>query len=255
MIGCCHFKSFDLMNSTEKCDSEYQGAIGIDFGTSWTCVSVWHNNQAQNIGRVPSIVSFYNDEILLGEEAKYCSLQYTQNTVFDIKRLLGRKFDDEDVQSCIKYWPCKIIKGDQTRPNVEVKFKGKKEIFAPEEIIAMILKKMKKMAEGHLQQKVSKVVLTCPANFNFLQRQSLRTAGKIAGLDILRIFNDTDCSRMSRCIKLIYHECSKLSCSATDRDSIDVIGTENVIDIISDFSVGVFKFQLDQTLFIGHHGF
>ena len=171
-------------------------AIGIDLGTTYSCVGVWQNNNVEIIANdqgnrtTPSYVAFTESERLIGNSAKnQCSMNPT-NTVFDAKRLIGRKFNDPAIQSDIKHWPFKVSADSSGKPQIQVKYKNELKTFTAEEISSMVLVKMKEVAENFLGEKVSKAVITVPAYFNDSQRQATKDAGKIAGLEILRIINE-----------------------------------------------------------------
>ncbi|KAG8969520.1 70-kilodalton heat shock protein [Tulasnella sp. 419] len=170
-------------------------AIGIDLGTTYSCVGVWQNDRVEIIANdqgnrtTPSYVSFSDTERLIGDAAKNQVAMNPHNTVFDAKRLIGRKFDDAEVQSDIKHFPFKVIsKGG--KPSVEVEFKGETKQFTPEEISSMVLLKMKETAESYLGSTVKDAVVTVPAYFNDSQRQATKDAGVISGLNVLRIINE-----------------------------------------------------------------
>lgn len=175
-------------------EGTYAGAIGIDLGTTYSCVATYENaveiiaNEQGN--RVtPSFVAFTDKERLIGDAAKNQAALNPKNTVFDAKRLIGRRFDDENVQKDIKSWPFKVI--DQNgNPVIEVQYLNETRTFSPQEISAMVLTKMKEIAEAKLAQKVDKAVITVPAYFNDSQRQATKDAGSIAGLNVLRIINE-----------------------------------------------------------------
>jgi heat shock 70kDa protein 1/2/6/8 len=174
----------------------FEGAIGIDLGTTYSCVGVWQNERVEIIANdqgnrtTPSYVAFTDAERLIGDAAKNQVAMNPTNTVFDAKRLIGRKFSDDAVQSDMKHWPFKVIhKGDE-KPIIEVQFRGETKIFNPEEISSMVLIKMKDIAEAYLGKEVTKAVVTVPAYFNDSQRQATKDAGAIAGLEVLRIINE-----------------------------------------------------------------
>ena len=167
--------------------------IGIDLGTTNSCVSVLENGKAKVIENAegarttPSIIAYANDgEILVGQSAKRQAVTNPHNTLYAVKRLIGRKFDEEVVQKDIKMVPYKIAKADNGDAWVEVN--GQK--MAPPQISAEILKKMKKTAEDYLGEAVTEAVITVPAYFNDSQRQATKDAGRIAGLDVKRIINE-----------------------------------------------------------------
>ncbi|MCQ4255656.1 molecular chaperone DnaK [Stutzerimonas stutzeri] len=167
--------------------------IGIDLGTTNSCVSILENGKAKVIenaegGRTtPSIVAYANDgEILVGQSAKRQAVTNPHNTLYAVKRLIGRRFDEDVVQKDIQMVPYKIVKADNSDAWVEVN--GQK--MAPPQISAEILKKMKKTAEDYLGEPVTEAVITVPAYFNDSQRQATKDAGRIAGLDVKRIINE-----------------------------------------------------------------
>jgi len=170
-------------------------AVGIDLGTTFSCVAVFRDDRcdviANDMGNrtTPSFVAFTDTERLIGDAAKNQVAMNPTNTVFDAKRLIGRKFADAEVQADMKHFPFKIIdKGG--KPIIEVEFKGEKKTFTPEEISAMVLVKMRETAEAYLGGTVNNAVVTVPAYFNDSQRQATKDAGLIAGLNVLRIINE-----------------------------------------------------------------
>ena len=171
-------------------------AIGIDLGTTTSCVGVWQNDRVEIIANdqgnriTPSYVAFNDTERLIGDAAKNQAAMNPTNTVYDAKRLIGRTIDDVNVQSDMKLWPFNVIAGGDRRPKIQVKFKGVDETYHPEEISSMILVKMKETAEAFLGHEVQKAVITVPAYFNDAQRQATKDAGAIAGLEVLRIINE-----------------------------------------------------------------
>ena len=167
--------------------------IGIDLGTTNSCVAIMEGSNAQVIENsegtrtTPSMVAFTNEgETLIGQPAKRQAVTNPTNTLYAIKRLIGRTFQDEKVQKEIKTAPYNIIKADNNDAWVEAN--GKK--YAPSQISAYVLQKMKETAEKHVGAKVDKAVITVPAYFNDAQRQATKDAGKIAGLEVLRIINE-----------------------------------------------------------------
>jgi len=176
-------------------ESEYGTVIGIDLGTTFSCVGVFKKGRVEIIANdlgnriTPSYVAFSDTERLIGEAAKNQATLNPENTLFDIKRLIGRDYTDHTVQSDMKLLPFKIL-NKNGKPNVRVQVKGDDKVFAPEEISAMVLTKMKEVAESYLGKKVSAAVITVPAYFNDAQRQATKDAGAIAGLNVLRIINE-----------------------------------------------------------------
>uniref|UniRef100_A0A6C0DUY0 Chaperone n=1 Tax=viral metagenome TaxID=1070528 RepID=A0A6C0DUY0_9ZZZZ len=177
-----------------KDNSKY--AIGIDLGTTYSCVGVWQNDRVEIIANdqgnrtTPSYVAFADSERLIGDAAKSMAATNPKNTVFDAKRLIGRKFDDSTVKSDMEHWPFTVKSGVAGKPQIEVEFKGERVTFQPEEISAMVLTKMKQTAEAYLGGEVKDAVITVPAYFNDSQRQATKDAGVIAGLNVLRIINE-----------------------------------------------------------------
>ncbi|KAJ4328220.1 Hsp70 chaperone [Fusarium piperis] len=170
-------------------------AVGIDLGTTYSCVGIFREDRCDIIANdqgnrtTPSFVGFTDTERLIGDAAKNQVAMNPQNTVFDAKRLIGRKFADAEVQADMKHFPFKIIdKGG--KPIIEVEFKGEQKTFTPEEISSMVLTKMRETAESYLGETVNNAVVTVPAYFNDSQRQATKDAGLIAGLNVLRIINE-----------------------------------------------------------------
>ena len=172
-------------------------AIGIDLGTTYSCVGVWMNGKVEIIPNdmgertTPSYVAFTETERLVGDAAKNQITRNPTNTVFDAKRLIGRKYEDREVQEDIKLWPFKVVRDDKSdRPQIVVKFKGEEKKFFAEEISAMVLQKLKQTASDYLGKEVKDAIVTVPAYFNDSQRQATKDAGTISGLNVLRIINE-----------------------------------------------------------------
>eukprot|EP00406_Dinophysis_acuminata_P047813 CAMPEP_0179304390 /NCGR_PEP_ID=MMETSP0797-20121207/49074_1 /TAXON_ID=47934 /ORGANISM="Dinophysis acuminata, Strain DAEP01" /LENGTH=185 /DNA_ID=CAMNT_0021013987 /DNA_START=66 /DNA_END=620 /DNA_ORIENTATION=+ len=171
-------------------------AIGIDLGTTYSCVGVWKNDGVEIIANdqgnrtTPSYVAFTDTERLIGDAAKNQVARNPEHTVFDAKRLIGRKFADPIVQSDIKLWPFKVMSGQGDKPMIVVNNQGEEKKYHPEEISSMILLKMKETAEAYLGGKVNDAVVTVPAYFNDSQRQATKDAGTISGMNVLRIINE-----------------------------------------------------------------
>jgi len=170
-------------------------AVGIDLGTTYSCVAWWKDNRCEIIANdqgnrtTPSYVAFTETERLIGDGAKNQSSMNPENTVYDAKRLIGRKFSDPTVQADIKSFPFKVISLED-KPIIEVEYKNETKTFQPEEISSMVLTKMKEIAESYIGEKVTDAVVTVPAYFNDSQRQATKDAGKICGLNVLRIINE-----------------------------------------------------------------
>ncbi|EYE99577.1 molecular chaperone Hsp70 [Aspergillus ruber CBS 135680] len=170
-------------------------AVGIDLGTTYSCVGVFRDDRIEIIANdqgnrtTPSFVAFTDTERLIGDAAKNQVAMNPHNTVFDAKRLIGRRYNDAEVQADMKHYPFKIA--DQGgKPVVEVEFKGETKQFTPEEISSMILVKMRETAEAYLGGTVNNAVVTVPAYFSDSQRQATKDSGLIAGLNVLRIINE-----------------------------------------------------------------
>jgi L1 cell adhesion molecule like protein len=171
-------------------------ALGLDLGTTYSVIAFWENDRVEIIPTdsgnrtLPSCVAFTDTERLIGDGAKNQAAQNPKNTVFDAKRLIGRRFDDPVIQSDIKHWPFSVTAGPDNKPRIGVEFKGEQKSYLPEEISAMVLTKLKQTAEAYLGGEVKDVVITVPAYFNDSQRQATKDAGIIAGLNVLRIINE-----------------------------------------------------------------
>jgi len=187
-----------VVESKEKEDKGKDGGtvIGIDLGTTYSCVGFFKNGRVEIVANdqgnriTPSYVAFTADgELLVGDAAKNQLTSNPENTVFDAKRLMGRESSDPSVQHDIKYFPFKVI-DKNNKPHIKVDTKQGEKVFAPEEISAMVLKKMKETAEAYLGKKVTHAVVTVPAYFNDAQRQATKDAGTISGLNVMRIINE-----------------------------------------------------------------
>jgi len=177
--------------------------IGIDLGTTYSCVAVYRNGIieiiANDLGNrtTPSYVAFTEEERLVGDAAKNQATMNPKNTIFDAKRLIGRRYTDSVVQEDMKNWPFKVVKKEDDRPYFEVEYKAETVCFKPEQISAMVLGKMKETAETALGHKVTKAVVTVPAYFNDAQRQATKDAGTIAGLEVVRVINEPTAAAMA----------------------------------------------------------
>ena len=171
-------------------------AIGIDLGTTYSCVGIWRDNRCEIIANdqgnrtTPSYVAFSNSERIIGDGAKNQAAMNPTNTVYDAKRLIGRDFNDNVIQTEIKGFPFTVKDDGHNKPVIEVEYKDEKKTFHPEEISSMVLTKMKETAEAYIGEPVTDAVITVPAYFNDSQRQATKDAGSIAGLNVLRIINE-----------------------------------------------------------------
>jgi len=172
-------------------------AAGFDIGTTTSCAAIWINDRVEIIPDtqtgsriIPSYVSFSEDEKLVGESAKNQSTMNPKNTVYETKRLIGRKFSDQVVQDDLKLWSFSVDGDKNDKPLIQVKYKNENKSFHPEEISAMVIQRLKETTESFLGHPLKKVVITVPAYFNDSQRQATKDAGTIAGLEVLRIINE-----------------------------------------------------------------
>ena len=169
--------------------------IGIDLGTTYSCIGVYRNSAVEIIPNereertTPSVVSFEDANIYVGEQTEYKRIKNPKNIIYAVKRIIGRDFDDKEVQEDINNFSYKVIRDLNGRPQIEVNSDGIK-LFSPEEISAKILAKLKKSAESFLGQTINKVVITVPAYFTERQKQATKNAGEIAGLDVIKIINE-----------------------------------------------------------------
>lgn len=170
-------------------------AVGIDLGTTYSCVGVFQNGKVEIIANdqgnrtTPSYVAFTDTERLIGDGAKSQVAMNATNSVFDAKRLIGRKFDDISVQNDMKHWPFQVINVGN-KPMIQVEFKGETKKFSAEEISSMVLTKMIETASAYLGKQIKDAVVTVPAYFNDSQRQATKDSGSIAGINVLRIINE-----------------------------------------------------------------
>ena len=171
-------------------------AIGIDLGTTYSCVGIWKNNKADIIPNpmgnrtTPSVVGFKDKEILIGEASKGLITRNYENIIYDSKRLIGRNFTDKEVQKDMKLWPFKLDRDQNNKPQIIVKINDNEKRYYPEEISAKILSSLKKQVEEFLGCKVKDAIITVPAYFNNSQRQSTIDAGRIAGLNVIQTINE-----------------------------------------------------------------
>ena len=178
-------------------------AIGIDLGTTYSAVGVFKNGKVEIIANsqgnrtTPSYVGFTENERVIGDSAKNQVSMNTENTIFDAKRLIGRKFTDSEVQGDLKHFPFSVTAGENDKCLINIEFKGEQKQFHPEQVSAMILEEMVEIASNYLGEEIKDVVITVPAYFNDSQRQATKDAGVIAGLNVLRIINEPTAASLS----------------------------------------------------------
>ena len=183
--------------------TEDSPVASLDLGTTFSCISYWTHGAPVVIANdqgnrtTPSVVAFTDTEILVGEAAANQAAMNPTNTIYEIKRLIGRRFSDTTVQNDIKQWPFKVVCGPDDKPLVEVKFKGETKRYTPEEISAKIIMKMRQTVETYLGKPISKILITVPAYFNDSQRQATKDAGTIAGLQVIKILNEPTAAALS----------------------------------------------------------
>jgi endoplasmic reticulum chaperone BiP len=205
MLAKVLYSVFAFSSLVSAKDENVKGpVIGIDLGTTYSCVGVYKNGRGVEIiandqgNRItPSYVAFTDsNERLVGDPAKNQAATNPFNTIFDAKRLIGRRFDEKEVQQDMKHWPFKVV-SKEGKPHIKVTVKGEEKVFSPEEVSAMVLGKMKDIAESYLGEKVTHAVVTVPAYFNDAQRKATEDAGTIAGLKIARIINEPTAAAMA----------------------------------------------------------
>ena len=180
--------------------SEEEYAIGIDLGTTYSCVAVWKNSKVEIIPNdlgdrtTPSVVSFTNSERLVGQAAKNQITRNYKNTIYDAKRLIGHRYSDEVVQNDKKNWPFTLAKDENDRPQIEASYKGDTMYFYAEEISALVLTNLKNSAEKYLGSEIKDVVITVPARFNDSQRQETIDAAQIPNLNVINLVNEPTAS-------------------------------------------------------------
>ncbi|CAM8949108.1 unnamed protein product [Rhodiola kirilowii] len=176
-------------------------AIGIDIGTKYSRVGVWRNGRIEILPNelgsrhTPSCVAFTDSEILIGNTAMNQAAANPSNTIFDFKRLIGKRFKDHCME--LKSWPFQIASGPADMLMIVVKYKGEEKMFSAEEVSSMVIRKMREIAEAYLGLTIKNAVLTVPAHFNNLQRTAIKEAGVNAGLSVVRIMNETTAAAMA----------------------------------------------------------
>lgn len=193
-----------LNTEMRKADKENGAAIGIDLGTTYSCVAVHRKNKAVETISVnghhivPSYVAFTESECLVGNSAKKLGVKDLGNIIYDVKRLIGRSYDDPVIQEAVtnRRWPFKII-NDENIPKIKAVYKDEEKLFSPEQISGILLNRLKEIAEGYLEKEVTEVVITVPANFKMPQRQATIDAGKIAGFKVIHILNEPTAAALS----------------------------------------------------------
>ena len=217
-------------------------AIDIDFGTAYSCVAVFRNDNVEIIPNeygkrtTPSYVAFTQNRRLIGDDAKNPTITKHKNTIFDIKRLIGQNFRDSIIQKNLKFWPFELV-DHFNKPLILLEYDNQKKLFTVEEISAMILKKMKNIAENYLGEKLTDAVITIPATFNRSQRQIVKDAASIAGLNVLRLVSEPVTTTMAFCIETnISHAEQKIlvfDMGANHTNASFVISEEKIFEVKS----------------------
>ncbi|KAG9067703.1 70-kilodalton heat shock protein [Linnemannia hyalina] len=210
--------------------------IGIDLGTAFSKVAIWNQNHVEvisngkDIHATPSLIAFSETGLLFGQEAQDRVSRYPLNTIFDIKRLIGRQFDDKDVQSDIERWPFKVI-GKGNKPYYRVAYKDGMKELSPEEVTAMVIAELHRTAEAHLGTIVTDAVISVPSKFSHAQRQAVVNAGTIAGLNILNVISQASAAALALAVD-----------RATTTDEKNIL----IIDLgAGTLEVTLFYFELD----------
>jgi L1 cell adhesion molecule like protein len=191
--------TFEIKKQNDMNTPDVESAIGIDLGTTNSCVAYYKPGEPKgnviiilNNGEktTPSVVSFSDLQEDVGGPAKERAFVNPRNTIFAAKRLIGLRYDDPNVQKDMTLWPFRVIGDKENRAKIQVKVNGKEETYFPEQISAKVLKKMKQIAEEELNCEVKNAVITVPAYFNDSQKEATKDAGKLAGLNVLKIINE-----------------------------------------------------------------
>merc|ERR1712023_443731 len=184
-----------MVTNRDKGEYDYP-AVGIDLGTTYSCVGVWKDGKIEIIANesgnrtTPSCVAFNKNEILVGDAAKNQAVFKPSQSIFDAKRMIGKRFSDEELLKDRRSWPFKVCRGARDAVLIEVEHEQKMKYYRPEEISSMVLKKMASISRDYLLREVEDAVITVPAYFNDAQRVATKDAGKLAGLNVLRIVNE-----------------------------------------------------------------
>jgi len=233
------------MPSSESSDV----VIGIDLGTTYSCVAVFQNGTVEVIANdqgnrtTPSYVAFNDKERLIGEAAKNQAGTNPTNTVYDIKRIIGLKNDDPNVIEEMKNWPFEVINGEDDKPRISVTYRGEPKSYSPEQISSMVLSKMKETAEAYLGTAVKRAIITVPAYFNDSQRQATKDAGTIAGLKVERIINEPTAAAVAYGLSVIKkNNSSSSSSSSNNNNNADISEEKNIL--VFDFGGGTFDVSI-----------
>jgi len=245
-------------------DYKMKYAIGIDLGSTHSCIGVYVDGHVNILSSsttiIPSWVTFKEDGILVGEESKNNSIKYPKNTIYDVKRIIGRKFSDTEIQHDIKTWTFDVVPDKDDNPMIKVVLGGIETLYSPEEVSSHILSYLKSMAETYLNDDIKDVVITVPAYFTDSQRNATKRAGHYAGLNVIRVINEPTAASFAYGLKSNTEECilvmdiggctSDISIISVDNGFFEVLGTSGLTHLGGeDFNNDISNYIKDRCLF------